>query len=475
MGGNTTVYKYDKGGNIQFKKVYSYSAASGKTYSELLNGTTGKAINYGYGVSGNKDLLTSYNGSGILEYDSQGYPQKWFKHGTNNSSLDYTLQWGNANNLVMVEDVGTRDIYTYMYNDQGIRTFKFVNDVMHTYYLQGEQIIAEKYGNRFIKFYYDGTGICGFNFNGTDYYYQKNIQGDILKIYDGNGNLYAEYGYDAWGKCTIKTNVSGIAAINPFRYRGYYLDDETGLYYLNARYYDPEIGRFISPDSIDYLDPESIGGLNLYEYCDNNPVIGYDPSGNIDWSRIFGWIATVVLAVVGVGLIVLTGGLAAAGVIAAGGFAASVMVGAGVGILAGIGGSLIAQGGFGNLTNINPWAVFTAGLIGGAIGAVSGAASYGFAQIGQSAGSLIGNVLSGARHIGTGVRFAKVYNLTTSTLMNVGGFIGKFVGGSVSGIGANFVANNIVETIFGAEYRVDNPNYIRSGILKLFQWLYPVR
>ena len=71
-------------------------------------------------------------------------------------------------------------------------------------------------------------------------------------------------------------------------------------------------------------------------------MIGYDPSGNIDWSRIFGWIATVVLAVVGVGLIVLTGGLAAAGVIAAGGFAASVMVGAGVGILAGIGGSLIA-------------------------------------------------------------------------------------------------------------------------------------
>ena len=232
-------------------------------------------------------MLTSYNGSGILEYDSQGYPQKWFKHGANNSSLDYTLQWGNANNLVMVEDVGTRDIYTYMYNDQGIRTFKFVNDVMHTYYLQGEQIIAEKYGNRFIKFYYDGTGICGFNFNGTDYYYQKNIQGDILKIYDGNGNLYAEYGYDAWGKCTIKTNVSGIAAINPFRYRGYYLDDETGLYYLNARYYDPEIGRFISPDSIDYLDPESINGLNIYIYCGNNPVMNIDPSGHFAFILLF--------------------------------------------------------------------------------------------------------------------------------------------------------------------------------------------
>ena len=68
-------------------------------------------------------------------------------------------------------------------------------------------------------------------------------------------------GDNAWGKCTVKTNVSGIAAINPFRYHGYYLDDETGLYYLNARYYDPEIGRFISPDSTEYLSPETINGL----------------------------------------------------------------------------------------------------------------------------------------------------------------------------------------------------------------------
>ena len=229
VGGNTTVFKYDKGGNLQYKKVYSYSTAAGKTYTDLLNGT-GKTISYGYGVSSNKDLLTSYNGSGTLEYDNYGNPQKWFKHGASGSSLGYTLQWGSDDRLVMVEDVAARDIYTYIYNDQGIRTVKFVNDVMHTYYLQGEQIIAEMYGNNFLKFYYDSTGICGFNYNGTDYYYQKNIQGDILKIFDGNGTLYAEYGYDAWGKCTIKTNVNGIAKINPFRYRGYYLDDETGLY-----------------------------------------------------------------------------------------------------------------------------------------------------------------------------------------------------------------------------------------------------
>ena len=75
VGGNTTVFKYDKGGNLQYKKVYSYSAAAGKTYTELLNGS-GKTISYGYGVATNKDLLTSYNGSGTLEYDNYGNPKK---------------------------------------------------------------------------------------------------------------------------------------------------------------------------------------------------------------------------------------------------------------------------------------------------------------------------------------------------------------------------------------------------------------
>ena len=281
MGGNTTVFKYDNGGNLQYKKVYAYSAASGKTVNELLNGTTGKTISYGYGVATNKDLLTSYNGSGTLEYDNYGNPQKWFKHGTGNSALSYTLQWGNVSNLISIYDGVSGSTYNYKYNDQGIRTEKVVNGVTHKYYLQGEQIIAEMYGSNLIKFYYDTTGVCGFNYNGTDYYYQKNIQGDILRIFNGNGTLCAEYSYDAWGKCTIKSNTSNIAAINPFRYRSYYFDSEIGLYYLNARYYDPEIGRFISPDSIEYINAEDINGLNLYGYCLNNPIKYVDVSGRV--------------------------------------------------------------------------------------------------------------------------------------------------------------------------------------------------
>ena len=259
------MFAYNNSGNLLYKKFYSYSAAAGKTTSELLNSSTGVAVNYGYSNSGNKDQLTSYKVSGKLEYDNYGNPKKWFKHGISSSPLNYILQWGHVSNLIAITDDEEGKLYTYKYNDQGIRTEKVVDGVVHKYYLQGEQIIAEKIGEDLIKFYYDTTGVCGFNYNGIDYYYLKNIQGDILRIYSSGGTLYAEYSYDAWGKCTIKS--------------GYYYDNETGLYYLNARYYDPEVGRFISADSIDYLAPEIINGINLYAYCNNNPVMYTDPSG----------------------------------------------------------------------------------------------------------------------------------------------------------------------------------------------------
>ena len=110
----------------------------------------------------------------------------------------------------------------------------------------------------------------------------KNLQGDIIGITDASGNIVAKYTYDSWGKLiSIKdasdvdktTDTTFIGYINPLRYKGYYYDSETGLYYLNARYYDPEVGRFISADET--LD----GGYNLFEYCHNNPVILYDPNG----------------------------------------------------------------------------------------------------------------------------------------------------------------------------------------------------
>ena len=133
-----------------------------------------------------------------------------------------------------------------------------------------------------------------------------------------------KYKYDAWGKCqttVVDSNANDIATLNPFRYRSYYFDTETGFYFLKTRYYDPEIGRFMTIDDISYLDPDSINGLNLYAYCGNNPVMGYDPNGTfaITTAIIIGLIAGSVFpglgnvigaasgALVGFGAYMLTG------------------------------------------------------------------------------------------------------------------------------------------------------------------------
>ncbi|MBR3864968.1 MAG: RHS repeat-associated core domain-containing protein, partial [Clostridia bacterium] len=107
-----------------------------------------------------------------------------------------------------------------------------------------------------------------------------NIDEYEFNHYDSD-TLVAKYAYDAFGNCTIlQNNSDNIADINPFRYRGYYYDIESGLYYLKARYYDPTIGRFISPDGVEYLEPDNVLGLNLYAYCYNNPIgIAYSSSG----------------------------------------------------------------------------------------------------------------------------------------------------------------------------------------------------
>ena len=127
-------------------------------------------------------------------------------------------------------------------------------------------------------------GIAGFRYEGVTYLYRKNIQGDITHIYDirADGSLIqvAHYAYDAFGNVKELQENSAISKLNPFRYRGYYYDSETKLYYLISRYYDPETGRFISADGIEYLDPETLGGLNLYAYCGNNPVMNVDPTGH---------------------------------------------------------------------------------------------------------------------------------------------------------------------------------------------------
>ena len=110
----------------------------------------------------------------------------------------------------------------------------------------------------------------------------------VIALIDNNGTIVVQYWYDAWGNHKVVdekgdeiTDQTNIGNLNPFRYRGYYYDTETGLYFLQTRYYDPEVGRFLNRDSVQYADPETINGLNLYAYCLNNPVEYVDPTGNI--------------------------------------------------------------------------------------------------------------------------------------------------------------------------------------------------
>ena len=156
---------------------------------------------------------------------------------------------------------------TFAYDYKGRRTKKGTTE----YYYDGDRLIAEVRSNNTLYYFYDAKGVCGFRYNGKDYEYIKNLFGDIVGIAQGV-TLVARYEYDIWGNCTVAYDPEGIGTINPFRYRGYYFDTESGLYYLMSRYYDPEIGQFISPDTMQALQPKVIGGLDLYAYCRNNPV-----------------------------------------------------------------------------------------------------------------------------------------------------------------------------------------------------------
>jgi RHS repeat-associated protein len=136
-----------------------------------------------------------------------------------------------------------------------------------------------------IRYVYDQTGIRGMIHGDESYCFEKNALGDVIAIYNAEGDKLGSYAYDAWGNCKVTAvpytlngttytanNNSHIAKTNPFRYRGYYWDDKLQMYYLQTRFYDPYLRRFINADSTDYLDPTVPGGLNLFSYCNNNPV-----------------------------------------------------------------------------------------------------------------------------------------------------------------------------------------------------------
>ena len=166
----------------------------------------------------------------------------------------------------------------------GIRTQKTVNGTVTNYNYHGSALISQVTGNDTLLFSYDASGnVVSVDFNGMEYYYLRNAQGDIVKLIDASGASVVEYTYDTWGKEVQTTgSLAGtLGSFQPFRYRGYVYDEETGLYYLQSRYYDPTTGRFISADTL-LSTGQGVLGHNCYAYCRDNPSSRFDPSGTED-------------------------------------------------------------------------------------------------------------------------------------------------------------------------------------------------
>ena len=161
-----------------------------------------------------------------------------------------------------------------MYNENGLRVQKTVNGVVTNYTLHGKNVVHMTQGSNELHFFYDAQNKPAVVvYNGTPYSYVKNLQGDIVAILDGNKTVVVSYVYDTWGRPISKTGsmAATLGTVQPFRYRGYIYDEETGLYYLRSRYYNALQCRFINADVL-------CSG-NLYSYCKNTPLIGVDKDG----------------------------------------------------------------------------------------------------------------------------------------------------------------------------------------------------
>ncbi len=305
--GDIYEYIYDKSGNIV--NIFHNGVMENKYYYDecgqlaeenyRLNGYTRRITNNddNHGnILVKRHYRSDYSliGEETFEFNNSNWEDQLTKYGDIEYVYDEignpicigntTLTWINGRQL---ESYGNNH---YKYDINGIRISKIVDNVETKYHLEGNKIIFEEKGNDVIYYIYNGNDIIGFQYNDEVYYYIKNIQQDIIGILDSNYNVVARYTYDAWGNILFIQDTDGhflydeedhIANINPFRYRSYYYDSEIKLYYLNSRYYDPSIGRFLNADGIIGANQDLLG-YNLYAYCSNNPIMFSDLSGRED-------------------------------------------------------------------------------------------------------------------------------------------------------------------------------------------------
>ena len=307
--GKTYTYAYVNG-NITEKKEYAYT--TGELPAQPQNTYT-----WAYTDSTWSDLLTSFNGQTIT-YDEIGNPLQY------RDGMSFT--WAKGRQLQSVTKDGLTASYTY--DENGLRLSKTVNGVTtNIFRANGQMVGMNSSDGKDMTFMLDGNGnVYGVHYDhyssnqpkSETYYFAFNAQGDVIGIYEFSGRLMASYDYDEWGNCTVNVLAADnnghavdspdhIAYANPFRYRGYFYDAETGFYYLNSRYYDPGTGRFVNAD--ESIHNTHIMGMNLFTYCANNSICYHDPNGKwfgIDdvitgpFDEIFVFGALIILGLLGV-------------------------------------------------------------------------------------------------------------------------------------------------------------------------------
>ena len=262
-------YQYDAGGNLTEVRSYPAGAEGGPEGT----GTVLKTFAYD---STWKDQLASVTMDGKTRnftYDANGNLLNGGK---------YTYSWTKGSLLEKVTGDGLEAVYTY--DASGIRTSKKVNGTTTEYLTAGGSVLSEKKNGVWQHYLYDGSGqLMAIRYKGADYYYIRDGLMTITGLVDANGVAVVNYRYDSWG---ILTGITGSMAgtlgkDNPYRFKGYYYDEETGMYYLKSRYYQPEICRFISADEpeLTRITPMALTDKNLYAYCDNNPIVRRDMDG----------------------------------------------------------------------------------------------------------------------------------------------------------------------------------------------------
>ena len=280
--GTTVLYAYDAGGNMTSRKTYAYTEGAVSTVQTQDLFT--------YRTEGWKDQLLSWNGKSYA-YDAGGNPTVL---------RGMALTWGEGRRLKRI--AATAGEVTFAYDSDGKRVRKTSGENTTTYYYNGNVLsglvrkAAKDAGTTgtgtTVQFVYDTQGKpFMLRLNGkTDYFYLYNGLGDITGLIDSSNKVVVRYQYNSWGKVTSSEDTSGVslATLNPFRYRKYVFDQETGLYCLGSRYYDPEVGRFVNADDTDviFAKPQELYHKNLYVYCDNNPVVRRDLQGYF-WETLF--------------------------------------------------------------------------------------------------------------------------------------------------------------------------------------------